>query len=232
MMDSTAAMRGMEEEQGGFLRRHRPAVIAGGLVLLVLAVVAYFLTNGSKQTTHKVTEFTMVKLLPPPPPPPPPQEQPVPKMIEQPKMVTPEEKPVQAPQPKTNTPPAGPLGLDAKGEGPGDAFNLAGNPGGNGILGGGGGSRWGWYASIVQDQVAQILRENGKTQRAQFDAAVEIWADADGKITRVRLKSSTGDASLDRAIENQVFADVVLRQPPPSDMPMPMVLRSTGRRPG
>ena len=228
------ATDGIGEDEGGFLRRHRPAVITGCAVVLALAAAAFFLMSGQKEAAHKVTEFTMVKLLPPPPPPPPPpQEQPVPKMIEQPKMVTPEQKPTETPpQPKTSAPPTGPLGLDAKGEGPGDAFNLAGNAGGNGLLGGGGGSRWGWYAGIVQDQVAQILRKNDETRRAEFAADVEIWADTAGKITRVRLKTSTGDAALDRAIENKVFAGVVLREAPPSDMPMPIVLRSTGRRTG
>lgn len=232
MMRGAVVMNGVELRQGGFLRRHRPAVIAGGLVLLVLGVGAYFLMGGEKQAPRKVTEFTMVKIMPPPPPPPP-QEQPVPKMIEQPKMVMPEDKPAPVPpQPKTSAPPTGPLGLDAKGEGPGDAFNLAGNAGGNGLLSGGGGSRWGWYASIVQDQVGQVLRSNSETRRATFDADVEIWADASGRVTRVRLKSSTHDAALDRAIENQVFAGMVLREPPPSDMPMPMVLHSNARQPG
>jgi hypothetical protein len=232
MMNHTAMTNGMGEEEGGFLRRHRPALVAGCAAALVLGAGIFFLVHGGKQTAHKVTEFTMVKLLPPPPPPPPPQEQPVPKMIEQPKMVMPEQKPTQMqPQPKLSAPPTGPLGLDAKGEGPGDAFNLAGNAGGNGLLGGGG-SRWGWYAGIVQDQVGQILRSNDETRRAEFAADVEIWADAAGKITRVRLKTSTGNATLDRVIEDKLFAGVVLREAPPSDMPMPIVLRSTGRHTG
>jgi protein TonB len=44
--------------------------------------------------------------------------------------------------------------------------------------------------------------------------------------------SSTGDAELDAIIRNEVLGSLTLREPPPKDMPMPMVTRVTERRPG
>jgi periplasmic protein TonB len=50
-------------------------------------------------------------------------------------------------------------------------------------------------------------------------------------VSRVQV-SSTGDPELDAVIRNEVFGGLVLREPPPKDMPMPMVARVTARRPG
>ncbi len=161
-------------------------------------------------------------------------------MIEQPKIKEPEvkqdkpqEKPKEAPPKKVEAPPKGPLGVDAKPTGPGDAFNLAGRPGGNGLLGGGGGggSRWGWYASIVQAQIEEAMRANKKTRNASIRIDVQLWADASGRLIRVQLLKSSGDPEIDEAIRNEVLMGLTLREPPPRDMPMPIVTRVTARRP-
>jgi TonB family protein len=151
-------------------------------------------------------------------------------MIEQPKMITPEDKPI-ADQMQRSPVAKGPLGLDAKGEGAGDAFNLAGNQGGNGLLSGGG-SRWGWYAGIVQQQVENALRSNRKTRGAVFDVEVAVWIDSAGRVTRVKLRRSTGSREMDSVIENDVFNGMALREPPPADMPMPVVMRNAAHHPG
>lgn len=218
-----------ERESTGMFRGHGPAVIAGLLFLLAAGTTVFFLATTDKSAPHQIHEFTMVKLVQPPPPPPP-TEQVQPKMIEQPKMVTPEEKPVAEQAPK-NPAAKGPLGLDSKGEGAGDAFNLAGNQGGNGLLSGGG-SRWGWYAGIVQQQVENALRANRKTRRAVFDVEVAVWIDASGRVTRVKVRKSTGSRELDVAIENEIFAGMVVREAPPPDMPMPMVMRNSAHQSG
>ena len=159
-------------------------------------------------------------------------------MVEQPKMVEPEikeDKPVDQPKPdapKDDAPPPGPLALDAKGDGPGDNFGLGGNPGGRGLLGGGGGnSRFGWYASIVQAQIETAMRGNPKTRNAVMNIRIQLWADSTGRISRVQLTSSTGDAEIDAALRDVVFAGLSLREPPPKDMPMPIVARINARRP-
>ncbi len=160
-------------------------------------------------------------------------------MVEQPKMAEPEfkgDKPLDRPKDEPvkdakNSEPPGPLSLDAKAVGPGDLFNLGGKPGGNPYGGGGGGSRWGWYASIVQSQIESALRANSRTRKAIMQVQIRLWADGSGRVNRVQLVSSTGDAELDAIIRNDVLGSLMLREPPPKDMPMPMVTRVTARRP-
>jgi periplasmic protein TonB len=223
-------------------RRHRGLVIAIIVVVAVgIVVVMMLFSRDNVPSPRQVRELTVVTIVPPPPPPPPPppqQKVPEQQMIEQPKMVEPEikeDKPVDQPKPdasRDDAPPPGPLALDAKGDGPGDSFGLGGNPGGRGLLGGGGGgSRWGWYASMVQQQIEAAIRANAKTRNAVMTIRVRLWADETGRISRVQLASSTGDAEVDAVLRDQVFPGLSLREPPPKDMPMPMVTRITARRP-
>ncbi len=231
-------------------RRGEPnTLLRFGAALALVAVlfggaVYFFSRHDDMPPPRQVRELTVVKIIPPPPPPPPPpQKMPEPKMIEQPKMADPqikEEKPVDKPKQAPvkdakNDEPPGPLSLDAKAQGPGDLFNLGGKPGGSaygGGGGGGGGSRWGWYASMVQAQIESALRSNRKTRNAVMRVEIRLWADGSGRVNRVQLVSSTGDAELDAVIRNDVLGSLTLREPPPKDMPMPMVTRVTARRPG
>jgi len=231
----------MAGERESILREHAPALATGAAVVVGLAGVALLLLGGDSQPVKKVPEVMIVKIQPLPPPPPVP-----PKPVEPAKMV--EQTPVRMPEPKperpldkpmdkpkaADEPPPGPLALDAKAEGAGDAFGLAGKEGGMGILGGGGGggSRWGWYASIVQVQVEAALRGNRKTRTARARVEVRLWADPAGRVTRVQLAESTGDAEIDDAIRNEVLGGLLLKEAPPRDMPMPIVARLVARRPG
>lgn len=219
-------------------RQHRLPLV---IVVIVVAggVIFVFLFTGDNTPPPRRVREIVVNIVPPPPPPPPPppQKLPEPKMVEQPKMVEPEikeDKPVEQPKPdlpKDEPPPPGPLSLDAKAVGPGDIFGLGGKPGGRGLLGGGGGSRWGWYATIVQQQIEAALRANAKTRGAVMQVRVRLWADSSGRVTRVQLASSTGDAALDAALRDDVLAHLSLREAPPADMPMPIVMRIIARRP-
>lgn len=248
-MSSTAGNEKVVESRSGagaarnaqersLVQRYGVAFAIGGTFLLFGVVVALS-RHDDLPPPRQVRELTILTLVPPPPPPPPPQtvEQ---KMIEQERLDQPEfkeEKPIDEPKnepvkdAKSDEPP-GPLSLDAKGEGPGDLFNLGGKPGGSAYgAGGGGGSRWGWYASMVQTQIESALRSNRRTRNASMQVQIRLWADGSGRVTRVQLVSSTGDAELDAAIRSEVFGGLVLREPPPKDMPMPMVTRVTARRP-
>jgi TonB family protein len=212
-------------------------VVAGGLAALV------FVTTRGDAPPRPVHEISVVTLLPPPPPPPPPptvRKEPEPQMIEQPKIVDEppeEEKPVDKPKPDDakDEPPPGPLALAAVGAGPGDQFGLAGNPGGRGLLGGGpggGGGRWGRYAAMVQAEIEAALRANPKTNTAVMQVRVRLWADRTGRISRVELAESSGNSELDAVLRDGVLANLALREPPPDDMPMPIVARITARHPG
>ncbi len=96
---------------------------------------------------------------------------------------------------------------------------------------GGGGSKFGWYASIVQTQIEAAIRANERTKNAVMQLQFRIWADNTGRINRVELVNSSGSAEVDAAIRNDVIGRLTLREPPPNDMPMPINVRATGRKP-
>jgi len=229
----------------GLWRRVAGLLIGVAAIGLIVSAIRLIVSGDDIPPPKKVHEITLLKIAPPPAPPPPPPKPPEEKMIEQTpvRQEIPEEKPVDRPRDrpkiddkKADEPPPGPLALDAKATGPGDSFNLGGRPGGQGLLGGGGGgggggSRWGWYASIVQKQIEAALRANAKTRNAVLQVQIRLWADASGRISRIQLMSTTGNPQIDAAIRNEVLSGVMLREPPPKDMPMPMVARITLRRP-
>jgi protein TonB len=233
-----------DEQELGFYRRYRYLIWIGGAIILIAPITLAIKTlTATKQAPAKVAPITFVKLLPPAttPTPPPPQPQSTPRpqeqMLEQKRMIEPETKPEhpdEKPKADSKKAPPGPLGVNAKGEGQADSFGLVGRSGGNGLLdgGGGGGSRFGWYAAQIQARIEEALRENNRTRSASITGLrVRIWADNTGRVTRAQLIGSSGDPAIDSAIQNEVLTGLQLKQAPPSDMPMPIVLRVTAHRP-
>ena len=219
--------------------------LAAGLVALCLVGlgVRWIVQSREAPLPRKVMQFTLVAVQPPPPavkPPPPPV---TPPKVEEPETtrVNLQPKDLLPPdEPRPAAPPAGPLALAAEGEGPGDAFNLAGNPGGRGLLsggglgdgtaaGGGGGNPFGWYYAQVADELTEAFRNNKRVSTASTRVELKLWADPSGRVSKVQLVRSTGDPAIDDAIQSVV--GLRLKQPPPPGSPMPMILRLTARRP-
>jgi TonB family protein len=210
-----------------------PLMIAG--VILLLGIVAFFVfRNGDDDggAPSPRNEIKMISLPPPPPPPPPPKQEP-PKP-EEPKFQKEDAPSEEKPPDKAPEPEAAPISTSIQGN---DASGLAagngGGMGGNGFggKGGGGGSKYGWYAGKVQARVADALRTHKKTRSAIMSVQVRVWADNTGRISKVSLAQSTGNPELDAAIKNEVLANVVLSEPPPQGMPMPIVMKFNARRP-
>jgi hypothetical protein len=84
----------------------------------------------------------------------------------------------------------------------------------------------------VQAQIEAALRANQKTRHAVMQIQIRLWSDSSGRISRVQLISSTGSADLDAAVRDEVLSGLTLREPPPKDMPMPIITRVTARKPG
>lgn len=153
-------------------------------------------------------------------------------MIEQDPVAADEPPPDDAPAPDE---PSADLGTGLVGDGD-NGFGLT--PGG-GNRGGGnrqigaraGGSRWGWYASRVQNTITQALGNHSATRNATPSIQVRIWADRNGRVTRAEITNSSGDRTLDEIIRNQILTGIVLSDPPPEDMPMPINLRINARKP-
>ncbi len=139
------------------------------------------------------------------------------------KIDVPEEKPKDIPEKPPDEPP---IGTNIKGDGQGDSFGLSGSAG-NGF-GGGGGSRFDWYAGQVQRRIADALRNNSKTREASLSVKVRVWADATGRISRAELVGSTGDPALDQTLRDQVLTGLQVSEGPPDGMPMPVLLASYG----
>jgi outer membrane biosynthesis protein TonB len=225
-----------ENDEPGFFQKYGIAIGVAVVVLLAAGIGLSFYFFSDKIPPPKKPQEIMVHLEPPPPlppsppPPPPPKEPPPPeqKMVEQPPVNKPEEKPKDAP--KSPDKPPGPPGPVASG--PPSDFGLGGGgEGGGGIGGSGGGSKYGWYAGEVQAAITKALHNNEKTKSAALHLKVRVWADGTGRITRASLAGSSGDSAVDDAIKNQVLTGLNLPEAPPSDMPMPIVLRISELRP-
>jgi len=238
-VDEPTTLRARAARCIGFVQQNKTA--AGSIVVVLLLGVGLiiFVRGDDMPPPRKVQEFTIVNVVPPPPPPPPPPPEvkpPEPEMVKQPEMQEPEvkeEAKVEEPkdEPADALPP-GPLELNAPAEGPGDSFNLRSGTGNGAGGGGGGGSRWGFYGAIVQQEIEAALRSNPKTRHLAAQVKLRVWADSTGRITRVQLAPSTGDAEADELIRSNLLVGLMLRERPPADMPMPVVTRVTARRPG
>jgi protein TonB len=220
---------------------------AGCVLVVMVGLGVRFIATSRGEPAHprKVMQYALVNLQPPPAPKALPQPVTPPKEEEAPQnrrvdLDPTEVRPTEAPRPQE--PAAGPLALAAAGDGPGDAFNLVGNPGGRGLLGPGGlgdgtgsgvgggtGNRFGWFYSRMAADLEEAFRRVKKMAAASTRVELRIWTDATGRISRVQLVRSTGDPELDAAVQSVV--GLRLREPPPTDIPMPMIARLTARRP-
>ena len=121
----------------------------------------------------------------------------------------------------TRSVPGGGLGL-GDGGGLGDGTGIG---SGDGVD-----SRYGWYYAKLAAQIEDVYRKNKRLSIASTRVEIRVWADHAGRISRVELVKSTGDPELDRVIQSVV--GLKLKEPPPSDIPMPMLARITARRAG
>jgi len=222
------------DEDRPFFKRHSTLLVVCGLVILGAGVVfAARKLSENNQTEIRRDEVVTLQLPPPTPPPtPPPQQTPTP-------LPTPEEhedKPMEAQQPvqeekKTEAPkekpvsaPA-PLGTSITGPGGGADLGLANGLGGSGGgYGTGGGTKYGWYASEIQNKIADAVRNDPRMRGTNMNVIVKIWPDATGRIVRAKV-SSAGNEALEAIVRDGILTGLQLPNPPPADMPLPIVMR-------
>jgi len=225
-------------ENAGSRRTSLLLSVAAGLVVLALGAGAYFFLGGKKVPKRKPpTIVNVMPVLPPPPPKPTPPPTPPPdipepdKQPETPEFVE-ETKPDSPPEPEPEAP--APMGSNIQGDGPPDGFGLTGRGGGGMIggagRGGGGGSKFGWYAGRVQNAVSSAVRSHKLTRSAKLTVKARIWVDASGRVTRAALEGSSGDAAIDQALQSEILTGITFPDPPPSGMPMPIVMRINASR--
>lgn len=205
------------------------------LAFIVIGAAVYFLKDilGQPVSAQKksVQQITMIT---PPPPPPPPKEEPPPPPPEQEevKMPEPEQAPEpQAPEEASNEPPPGAdLGLDADGGAGGDGFGLIGKKGGHGLLSG---DPFAAFKSALKEAVYEQMVEVKEIRRDSYKVQVKAWFDINGKVTKIKLESSSGKAALDKLLqtnlEKRVLGLKLSMAPPPDKQDKPVVFSLSSR---
>lgn len=213
-------------------------LIASVLGLFVLSLGAFvFTVMNSDEGQQRDTKVQMVSLLAPPPPPVAPKIQEQPKEQEKVKQETVEQqvsdmRPSSPDHPADDTPPGKDLGVDAEGTAGSDGFGLQGRKGGRGLLAGGGGSGsiFGWYTSLIstdlQKMVNEIIQQQGGLPEGKWKTVVKLEIDVTGKIKKFSIIGSSGNQKMDAAV-TKALANAQVTDPPPPGMPRIMKLSFT-----
>jgi len=128
----------------------------------------------------------------------------------------------------SEAPPADDLGLDAEGVAGSDGFGLQARKGGRGLIGGGG-SRFGWYAGILKNDIHAALSKVDEVRKDRYSVVLRIWVAADGRVDRSEIVRGTGNDELDATLEAALQRELRLSEAPPQDMPQPIKIRITSR---
>ncbi len=186
-------------------------VVLSGLAGLLRALVL----NTPPQDARKPQQITLLK--PPPPPPPKVDEPPPPEVQEEVKISEPEALPEDLPETADAPPPGDALGLDAEGGAGNDGFGLAGRRGGRGLLEGGG-SAQAWFEGELTRRFTEVmnrvLRDANAERAKRTTFTVRVRVAPDGRVELAELVDSTGDTTLDRALEQAMTGVRVGRELP------------------
>jgi len=204
--------------------------VAIAIIVAVAVAIAFLLKgllgeSGAKKK-HVVQQVMLIKPPPLPPPPPKPPEKPPEVKKEEVKIEQP--KPTVEPKSESNQPEAKQLGVDAEGNGAGDAFGLIGNKGGRDLLSDSG-AKYTWYAAIVQQSLYDAIAKNKKLRTAEFRVVVHVWIKPNGTVQRSEIIGSSGKSDTDELIRAALGEMPPLKELPPNDLPQPVRLRLANR---
>jgi protein TonB len=96
-------------------------------------------------------------------------------------------------------------------------------------VGGNGTAVFAWYTNRLKDAISDTLSADGRLRSKKYSLSVQVWIEADGRIKRVKLSSTTGDGALDKAIESDLSSLTKLSDSPPLEMPQPISLKIISR---
>lgn len=194
------------------------------VVAVFIAVVAFglyqLMSSVPEKSGRSIQQISIIK--PPPPPPPPKIEEPPEPEIEEPiEEIEPVE---ETPEAESEPPPGEDLGVDAEGGAGGDGFGLVGKKGGRGLIGGGE-SRFGYFAGLLERELQEYLSNNDEVRKKGYSVVIRIWISPDGSVTRSELQGTSGDPEVDDALTAALTRSFRLSERPPEDMPQPVKLR-------
>lgn len=200
-----------------FAAENRTSVIIVGGAVLIAGALAFVLTHSARQPPPPPPPHVTMVVIQPPKPPPPPPPLPQPKTIVQPKMTTPQIKPVapSAAPPKAAAPSPSHISTSIHNnsqEGPTLAGSGDGLGFGNGD--GGGGSAMGYYESQMQTQIQQALEKDPITRRFAGSLQLQVSVDANGNVTGVTLGKSSGNPKVDAEVLKTVLPALNFGAPP------------------
>lgn len=221
--------------QKGPRRYVKPVAIALALVGLAALIWHYAGDTAGVKRTSAPQVTTVIPL--PPPPPPPPQKPPPEKVKEE--VKTPVDrptiapKPSEAPKPSDNQPKQ--MTMNAPAQAGTDSFNIGAGDG-SGMVGSGGGGKFGnaSYAQYMVYVLQRAIEQDKGVQEAggaRFTGSLNLWMDASGRITKVTVAQSTGDAKLDAAVVTAVESLGKVDEAPPPATAYPVLVRLQGRKP-
>lgn len=195
----------------------------------------------SDDSGRRKRQIQMVTLLKPPPPPKIKEKPPEPEIKKKEEIIEQqEEEPEPDPMddmPEDNGPIDDDLGLDADGTGGADGFGLRGKKGGRSLIGGRYSKasllrKYAWYTNILQQdlrkKVNKYMEENGGAPRGKQVAHIQITLDANGKVTALMLRKSSGNSKMDEAVKHALLM-VNVSEPPPQGMPRVLQLEISSK---
>jgi protein TonB len=194
--------------------------IAGGGMLWVFQS---FLDQPVAPPKQTIQEVRLIR----PPPPPEEVEPPPPPEVEEEVDVPEPEAPIDAPA-DDQPPPSNMLGLDTEGVAGSDGFGLRAG-GGRDLLAGSGGSRFGWYAGVLKEDLLSFLSDYDDLRRRSYQVDLRLWLNDDGTVMRVNLDSSTGNRELDEQLRTRLASLDRVGESPPADLPQPIQIRIVSR---
>ncbi|WP_222846803.1 energy transducer TonB family protein [Chitinolyticbacter meiyuanensis] len=211
--------------------------LLGVLVLALLGWLVWHFAHDQSGMRREAPTLSTIVPLPPQPTPPPPEEQPPEET--QPEQEVPEvaPKPLDAPKPDDAPKPANdaaqPMTMDAAGQAGNDGFNIgAGSGGGMGGTGNGGTGGNATYGQYLSYALQRRLQSDERTRRLVFRLQVDIWLDAQGRLTDARLVSSSGNPDTDAAVLATLRDIGQLDERPSASQHFPARVAISGRRPG
>ncbi|NIF90060.1 TonB family protein [Burkholderia gladioli] len=208
------------------------ALVAAGVV----ALIWHFASDTAGVKRVSAPQVTTVIPLPPPPPPPP--QKPPPEKVRE-EVKTPLDKPTVAPKPAETPKPSDnqprQMTMNAPAQAGTDSFGIGAGDG-SGMVGSGGGGRFGnaSYAQYMVYVLQRAIEADKGVQEAggtRFSGSLDLWMDASGRITRVTVAQSTGDARIDAAVVAAVEALGRVDEAPPAGTAYPVTVRMQGRKP-
>lgn len=209
------------------LARFVPLIAGTAIVVVVTVLLIWAVRNimqdKPEQPKRQVAQIVKLIRPPPPPPEPPPPPPPPEEKIEEP---LPQETPEDTPPDEASA--AEQLGIDAEGVAGADGFGLAARKGGRDLLGSGG-AVFGWYTSMLKDNILDILSEDEFIRRGSYQVTVRIWLTQEGTVERIALVSTSGNREKDAAIEKRLEKMRRAPEAPPLEMPQPVTLRIVSR---